>query len=221
MAIKLNGSTSGSVALDAPADTSPSGTDVTLTLPTSAGSSGQYLQTNGSGTLSWQTVTDTDTTGWTIDTTGTSLSGQSTVSFTNIPSTATKVILVWKDLSTGSNAEWRIRLGHDATFGGFSYHVASGHSGPNSAGGAQQMTGSFQTYGLADASATLHGVFELDAGTGNYWYGRSHMNHEANAYIYWTAGYGDGGSNVLDRVALATTSGTFDGGTAWCHYLEG
>lgn len=56
MAIKLNGSTSGSVALDAPADTSPSGTDVTLTLPTSAGSSGQYLQTNGSGTLSWQTV---------------------------------------------------------------------------------------------------------------------------------------------------------------------
>ena len=53
MAIKLNGSTSGSVALDAPADTSPSGTDVTLTLPTSAGSSGQYLQTNGSGTLSW------------------------------------------------------------------------------------------------------------------------------------------------------------------------
>ena len=59
MAIKLNGSTSGSVALDAPADTSPSGTDVTLTLPTSAGSSGQYLQTNGSGTLSWQTVSVT------------------------------------------------------------------------------------------------------------------------------------------------------------------
>ena len=58
MAIKLNGSTSGSVALDAPADTSPSGTDVTLTLPTSAGSSGQYLQTNGTGTLSWQTVAD-------------------------------------------------------------------------------------------------------------------------------------------------------------------
>lgn len=57
MAIKLNGSTSGSVALDAPADTSPSGTDVTLTLPTSAGSSGQYLQTDGSGGLSWQTLT--------------------------------------------------------------------------------------------------------------------------------------------------------------------
>jgi len=56
MAIKLNGSTSGSVALDAPADTSPSGTDITLTLPTSAGSSGQYLQTNGSGALAWATI---------------------------------------------------------------------------------------------------------------------------------------------------------------------
>ena len=57
MTLKLNGSTSGSVALDAPADTSPSGTDVTLTLPTSAGSSGQYLQTNGSGTLTWASPT--------------------------------------------------------------------------------------------------------------------------------------------------------------------
>jgi len=60
MALKLNGSTDGSVSIDAPADTSPTGTDVTLTLPTSAGSSGQYLQTNGSGVLSWQTVTIPD-----------------------------------------------------------------------------------------------------------------------------------------------------------------
>ena len=53
MALKLNGSTDGSVSIDAPADTSPAGTDVTLTLPTSAGSSGEVLTTNGSGTLSW------------------------------------------------------------------------------------------------------------------------------------------------------------------------
>ena len=56
MTLKINGATGGSVSLDAPDNTSPAGTDVTLTLPTSAGSSGQYLQTNGSGTLSWQTV---------------------------------------------------------------------------------------------------------------------------------------------------------------------
>ena len=215
MTLRLNGSTSGYVEIDAPAAAGSN----TLVLPNGNGTNGQYLQTAGNGVLSWATPTDTGT-GWTMDATGTSLSGESTVSFTGIPTTATKVILVWEDLSTSASAEWRIRLGHDATFGGFSYHVASGHTGPSNANGAQQMTGSFQTYGLADASATLHGVFELDAGTGNYWYGRAHINHEGNAYIYWMSGYGDGGSNVLDRVALATTSGTFDGGTAYCHYLE-
>jgi len=56
MALKLNGSTAGSVSIDAPADTSPTGTDVTLTLPTNAGSSGQVLTTDGSGTLSFTTL---------------------------------------------------------------------------------------------------------------------------------------------------------------------
>ena len=47
MSIKLKGSTDGSVSLDAPADTSPTGTDVSLTLPTSAGSANQFIK-NGS-----------------------------------------------------------------------------------------------------------------------------------------------------------------------------
>jgi hypothetical protein len=53
MTLRLNGSSDGSVSLQAPADTSPSGTDVTLTLPTSDGDANQVLQTNGSGALSW------------------------------------------------------------------------------------------------------------------------------------------------------------------------
>jgi len=53
MSIKLKGSTDGSVTLQAPADTSPTGTDKTLILPTSAGSADQVLVTDGSGTLSW------------------------------------------------------------------------------------------------------------------------------------------------------------------------
>ena len=52
MSIKLKGSTDGSVTLQAPADTSPTGTDKTLILPTGVGSANQYLR-NGStaGTL--------------------------------------------------------------------------------------------------------------------------------------------------------------------------
>ena len=52
MTLRLNGSTSGYVEIDAPATAGSN----TLTLPNGNGSSGQYLQTNGSGTLSWQTV---------------------------------------------------------------------------------------------------------------------------------------------------------------------
>ena len=56
MSIKLKGSTDGSVTLQAPADTSPTGTDKTFTLPTADGTNGQVLQTNGSGALSFTTI---------------------------------------------------------------------------------------------------------------------------------------------------------------------
>ena len=56
MALRLNGSSSGYVELDVPAAAGSH----TLTLPDGGGSSGQYLQTNGSGGLSWQTVTVPD-----------------------------------------------------------------------------------------------------------------------------------------------------------------
>ena len=52
MTLKLNGSSSGSVALDAPASTT-SGADITFKLPVADGTAGQVLQTDGSGNWSW------------------------------------------------------------------------------------------------------------------------------------------------------------------------
>ncbi len=52
MTLKLNGSTSGSVAIDAPASTT-SGADLTFKLPVADGTAGQVLQTDGSGNWSW------------------------------------------------------------------------------------------------------------------------------------------------------------------------
>ena len=54
MTIKLNGSTAGSVSLDAPASTTGNA-DIALTLPVADGSNGQFLQTNGSGALTFAT----------------------------------------------------------------------------------------------------------------------------------------------------------------------
>ena len=52
MTLKLNGSSSGYTAIDAPAAAGSN----TLTLPANNGSNGQFLQTNGSGALSFATV---------------------------------------------------------------------------------------------------------------------------------------------------------------------
>jgi hypothetical protein len=59
MTIKLKGSTDGSVSLTAPADTSPTGTDITLTLPTDAGSANQFLKNSGTaGTLDYSSMVE-------------------------------------------------------------------------------------------------------------------------------------------------------------------
>ena len=50
MTIKLNGSTAGSVALDAPASTTGNA-DINFKLPVADGSAGQALKTDGSGNL--------------------------------------------------------------------------------------------------------------------------------------------------------------------------
>ena len=53
MTLKLNGSSSGYTAIDAPAAAGSN----TLVLPADNGSNGEFLQTNGSGTLDWAAVT--------------------------------------------------------------------------------------------------------------------------------------------------------------------
>jgi|TARA_Y100000289_G_scaffold9390_1_gene8504 hypothetical protein len=52
MTIKLNSSTAGSVALEAPASTT-SGANIAFKLPVADGTAGQVLMTDGSGNLSW------------------------------------------------------------------------------------------------------------------------------------------------------------------------
>ena len=54
MTIKLNGSTAGSVALDAPASTTGNA-DIAFKLPVADGSANQLLKTDGSGNLGWAT----------------------------------------------------------------------------------------------------------------------------------------------------------------------
>lgn len=105
MPLKINGATSGSITLAAPA----TGSDVSLTLPGSVGTSGQLLSTDGAGVLSFvnggkilQVVRATDSTS--RSTTSTSYADVTGMSITITPLATTSTILV---IATGPvNAFW-------------------------------------------------------------------------------------------------------------------
>jgi hypothetical protein len=103
MALRLNGATSGFVELNAPDEAGSN----TLTLPDGNGTNGQYLQTNGSGGLSWATLpaggkilqvvqtVKTDPT----STTSTSYTDITGMSVTITPSSSSNKILIIPDLA--------------------------------------------------------------------------------------------------------------------------
>ena len=213
MALRLNGSSSGYVELDVPAAAGSH----TLTLPDGGGTSGQYLQTNGSGALSWQTVTDTSN--WTIDTTGTSLSGSS-VTVTGIPSTAIQAQVIVRDLLMNSNNEWDVRLGTSSGTATSGYVASGGYWGGGTS--LATFTTSFGTSGLASTAYLANGIWNFwKMGGGNNWYCKSVIgpNTTTNNYSYEHQGYVEL-SGSLDRVTFLTRSGNFSSGTIFVSYLR-
>ena len=215
MALKLNGSTAGSVSIEAPADTSPTGTDVTLTLPTSAGSSGQYLQTDGAGELSWQTVTDT--TGWTYDSTGTSLTGAS-VTVDSIPSDVQAIHMVIDGLSTSAAVEWDILVGTSSGDTTSGYDFIAGYTGATT-DQRGSVTDAFTTKGTNSAAYVHYAIMKLERGdaNGNTWFAQYWGRITGEARIYYMNGVVDAGG-TLDRVTISAPTGTFDAGTVYVHY---
>ena len=212
MALRLNGSSSGYVELDVPAAAGSH----TLTLPDGGGSSGQYLQTNGSGGLSWQTVTDTGAQ-WTIDTTGTSLTGSS-VSVTGIPSTAVQVQAIVRDMSLDGNNETDLRLGTSSGLAATGYSASGGYWG--GANSLSTFTDKFGSNGLSASQYEINGVWNFwKMGGGNNWYGHGQfMLSSPNTIYYNMQGFVELGG-ALDRVGFLTRSGNFDAGTVFVNYL--
>ena len=208
MAIKLNGSTSGSVALDAPADTSPSGTNVTLTLPTSAGSSGQYLQTNGSGTLSWQTVSDNNTFGYTsLGETATTPGSGTTV--TGIPSTATEVVLILTDVSCSdtNTPHLALQMGDGSLDTGNNYRWGTWFQGTYQA--ATNVSSVRIAHTSLDSAANVYnGIIRLVFGTSNV-AGNATITRQGLQTLL--ANFQYTGASQIDRISLISSS-TFDAG---------
>jgi len=210
--IRLYGATSGYSEIVAAAGSA----STTFTLPANGGSASQYLQTDGSGVLSWQTVTDT--TGWTWDDTGTALSGSS-VSVTGIPSGARQIIVNFYDLSPDSGYNFFIRVGDSSGLASSGYFTRSLQFDAGSLYDTYFSEG-WYSYGLGYASHSINGTITLNKLDGNKWHGVAFLDSgtttdTANMLI------GDVAlSGTLDRVGLVMASGNFDAGRMFVHYLE-
>lgn len=215
MTIKLNAATGGgSVSLSAPNSTT-SNADVTLTLPPNDGDASQYLQTDGAGALSWQTVTDTNTGGWT-ELTSSSVSGASTT-ITGIPSTAVAVRVVFQGIA--GNGDWGFRVGTSSGLASTGYVAFAGLWGNTSLGGNL-----FTNEWRVESASTVPfgGQINIVKRDGNNWQG-------------WGNAFRDDGTNntsmrefagrvalggALDRVGVSALGATFSAGDIYVWYQE-
>jgi len=211
MALRLNGSSSGYVELDVPAAAGSH----TLTLPDGGGSSGQYLQTNGSGGLSWQTVAASNLTLGTAQ----SLNSQTTITFA-LPTGVKKATLVWHDMSTSGAYNPRFRLGTSSSILTTGYRVIEGAQWAGASTGTSAnsvTTGFLPTW--QTAAAYYDGQVTFYNPSADFWIGDGHMVNEGAGYrVIQTFGGRINLSGELRQIELGITGGTFDDGQIRLYY---
>ena len=211
MALRLNGSSSGYVELEVPAAAGSH----TLTLPDSGGSSGNFLRTNGSGTLTWATPTDTNTGGWT-ELTSSSVSGASTT-ITGIPSTAIHVRVIFDGIT--GNGDWGFRAGTSSGVASSGYNTFAGYMGGSSAGGS-----TFTTSWRVEAPGTnpFGGQLDIIKREGNNWEGFGNAFRDDgsnNSAIRLFSGHVALGG-ALDRIQVSAFGASFSAGDIYAWYQE-
>jgi len=163
MALRLNGATSGFVELNAPAAAGSN----TLTLPDGNGTSGQYLQTDGSGGLSWQTVT---TSNITYSTAQSTTSGTSPIEFTDVPTGVKKITIIFDDVGTATASDIvNVQLSTSASYVTTGYVSTSTRTQNASTSVSQSMTTGFIVGQLDNTSKALTGHAVLHNVSGNRW----------------------------------------------------
>jgi len=236
MALRLNGSTSGYVEIDAPAAagsntlTLPNGNGAAnqvlknsatagtleygLALPTGNGTSGQYLQTDGAGGSSWQTVTDT-TTNLTRMTEVATTSGVE-IDVTGIPSGVRKILVTFDHVSNNGSDRMRLQIGDSGGIETTGYDSGVGWFSGTYPGLGEDGSG-FLFSGLQSDTYDVNGTLLLLNAGGNKWVG-SWTNYGGRNYCQ--AGGGTKTlSGELTQLRFETLgSNTFDLGNLTVFY---
>ncbi len=163
MTIRLNGQTAGYVELKSPDNAGSN----TLVLPTGNGSSGQYLQTNGSGTLSWQTVATSNITYSTAQSTA---SGSTGIEFTDVPTGVKKITIIFDDVGTNlASSVVRIELSTGGTYVTSGYTSTVLRTQANTSSAVDTLTTGLVVARLDNANKALTGAVTIYNVTGNRW----------------------------------------------------
>ena len=219
MALRLNGSSSGYVELEVPA---AAGSHA-LTLPDGGGSSGQYLQTNGSGTLSWQTVSG-DYLTWNRATLAGPFTTETSHTWSGLSNVKEVKVLLNAVDQTGADAYFGFRLGTGGTLqsSGYKDYRRWEYSSGTWALDEQDSTSEFKTETtLLSNRDDITGIATFSNITGNQWMFQfeafvdldtSTMFMMRNIGIVTLSG-------ALNDVGILTTAGSWNGGTAQLIYL--
>ncbi len=201
MSLRLNGSTSGYVELDAPAAAGSN----TLVLPDGNGTSGQYLQTDGSGALSWQTVA---TSNITYSTAQATTSGTA-VDFTDVPSGVKKITLMFDQVSTSGADRIVVLLSTGGVLKQTGYDSASMRIQDGTAPGAFTSTTNFTAIASDNTIRVWKAMYVLTNISGNKWLFSGTGSDDTRAVV--SNGVVDLGG-AIDNIRIATDTNVFDGG---------
>ena len=207
--LKLSNSSGNFIALDAPSSISA---DKTFTLPNADGSSGQVIQTNGSGDLSFVDQTTDTGAQWTSGTAQT-LSGTSQV-FGSIPSNAVWIVITFINVSANGNYNFIFRLGDSAGIESTGYESKSNATSSV----ADNAVSTFEFNYTGDAAYAYDGVIELWKHSGNTWNVRGQLQQQTVNDIMTCVGTKTL-SDTLTQIEISVNPGSFDAGTATIHYL--
>ena len=212
MALRLNGQTTGYTELNAPAN----GDSVILTMPGTDGNAGEYLQTDGSGGLSWATVTDTNTNLTAV--THVDATSGSTLSFTNIPTNVRRITISAYDLSTSGsqNIKYRLGTGGSAVTSGYHWTKMIDQGGSGCTVSHTSTGDGFEDFAQA-SGCVRHGSLVLTWVEDHIWVANGQWGRTDVAAMHFIGGHVDVGGAV-NMVEIALPSDTFDAGAIGLSY---
>jgi len=199
------------MSIAAPA-TNPA-SDLTLTLPTTIGTNGQYMKVDGSGNLSFGTVTS----GTTRTIANVSTGSGTEVEFTSLDADAYWHRLLFFKVSVDGNVDIRLQAGTSSAYLTSSYKTSSGYLAGGSSTAVDGDTGFIRSDGLtAGADTEVWEINFMRSGTTNNWIVRGDVTHNSTNYLYWITSNFEL-SAALSKIKVYPPSGNFDAGNI---YLE-